>query len=80
VASTVVGLLIPLFGLHPIKALFYTSIIYGVIAPILIFMVIHIANNKKIMGEHTNTTAKNVLGYTIFGIMSVLAVLTFFIL
>ena len=80
VASTIVGLLIPLFGLHPIKALFYTSIIYGVIAPILIFMVIHIANNKKIMGEHTNTTTKNVLGYTIFGIMSILAVLTFFIL
>jgi NRAMP (natural resistance-associated macrophage protein)-like metal ion transporter len=80
VASTIVGLMIPLFGLHPVKALFYTSIIYGVIAPILIYMVIHMANNKKIMGEHTNTLGKNIFGYTIFGIMSILAVLTFFVL
>ena len=80
VASTIVGLMIPLFGIHPVKALFYTSIIYGVIAPILIYMVIHMANNKKIMGKHVNTIGKNILGYTVFGIMSVLAILTFFVL
>ena len=72
--------IIPLFGIHPVKALFYTSIIYGVIAPILIYMVIHMANNKKIMGKHVNTIGKNILGYTVFGIMSVLAILTFFVL
>lgn len=54
IASTFIGLLIPLLGLNPVKALFYTSIIYGVIAPILIMMVLHMSNNKKIMGTHTN--------------------------
>ncbi len=80
VASTAVGLLIPLLGLHPIKALFYTSIIYGVIAPILIFMVIHMANNDHIMGTHVNSRRNNIFGYTVFGIMSFLAILTFFVL
>ncbi len=80
IASSVIGLLIPLLGLHPIKALFYTSILYGIIAPILILMVIHIANNKKIMGQYTNSRALNILGYITFGIMAFFAVLIFFIL
>lgn len=80
IASAVVGLLIPLLGLNPIKALFYTSILYGVIAPILILMVMHMANNKKVVGERINGHALNVLGYITFLIMTFFAILIFFIL
>lgn len=80
IASTVIGLLIPLLGFHPIKALFYTSILYGIIAPILILMVIHMANNKKIVGEHVNSHALNIFGYLTFLIMTFFTVLIFFIL
>ncbi|MBI4160328.1 MAG: divalent metal cation transporter [Candidatus Yanofskybacteria bacterium] len=80
IASTVIGLLIPLLGFHPVKALFYTSILYGIIAPILILMVIHMANNKKVVGEHINSPILNVLGYATFLIMTFFAVLIFFIL
>lgn len=80
VASAIIGLLIPLLGFHPVKALFYTSILYGMIAPILILMVIHMANNKKIVGEHINSHTLNVLGYITFCIMTFFAILIFFIL
>ncbi len=80
IASTIVGLLIPILGFHPIKALFYTSILYGIIAPILIFMVLHMANNPKIMGQHINSHSSNILGYTTFLIMAFFAILIFFIL
>lgn len=79
-ASAIIGLLIPLLGFHPIKALFYTSILYGIIAPLLILMVIHMANNKKVVGKHTNSHALNILGYTTFLIMAFFAILIFFIL
>ncbi len=80
ITSTLVGLLIPILGIHPIKALFYTSLLYGIIAPILILMVIHLANNPKIMGRHANSHSTNILGYSTFLIMAFFAILIFFIL
>ncbi len=80
IVSTLVALGIPLLGLHPIKAMFYTSIIFGVISPILIIMIIHMANNKKIMGEHINTWRLNIFGYLTFFIMLIFAIAVFFLL
>lgn len=80
IASTVIGLLIPLLGFHPVKALFYTSILYGIISPFLILMVIHMANNKKIMGEHTNGPWLNFFGHVAFLIMTISSTLILFIL
>ncbi|HEY4520390.1 MAG TPA: divalent metal cation transporter [Candidatus Paceibacterota bacterium] len=80
IASTLVGLLIPLLGFHPVKALLYTSIFYGLISPIVIFMIIHMANNKKIMGKNVNSRPLNVMGHLTFCIMLFLALTVFFVL
>ena len=80
IASTAIGLLIPLFGFHPIKALFYTSLLYGIISPFLILMVLHMANNKKIMGEYTNGPWLNFFGHIAFWLMTACAILILFIL
>ncbi|MBI2068596.1 MAG: Nramp family divalent metal transporter [Candidatus Yanofskybacteria bacterium] len=80
IASTIIGLLIPLLGFHPVKALFYTSLLYGVISPFLILMVLHMANNKKIMGEHTNGPWLNFFGHVALWVMTASAILIFFIL
>ncbi|KKU92116.1 MAG: Natural resistance-associated macrophage protein [Microgenomates group bacterium GW2011_GWA1_48_10] len=74
IISTLVGLLIPLVGIDPIRALFYTGVFYGVTAPILIFAILHVANNKKIMGKHTNSPISNFLGYLTFGLMAIAAI------
>ncbi|OGM98660.1 MAG: hypothetical protein A2915_01725 [Candidatus Yanofskybacteria bacterium RIFCSPLOWO2_01_FULL_41_34] len=79
IASTVIGLAIPLLGFHPIKALFYTSLLYAVISPILIIMVLHMANNRKIMGNYVNSKRLNWFGYITFWIMSICSILIFFL-
>ncbi|HWB91537.1 MAG TPA: divalent metal cation transporter, partial [Puia sp.] len=62
ILSLVAGLCMQLFGLSPVKSLLYTAILYGLTSPVLIAMILHISNNKKIMGQHTNTRLSNILG------------------
>ena len=74
IVSLIVGLLLNYVGISPIKALIYTAILYGLTSPVLIAIVIHIANNKKIMGEHTNGIVSNILGIFTFILMSAAAI------
>ncbi len=80
IASTVIGLLIPLLGFNPIKALFYTALFYGVISPIIIYIILHMANNEKIVGHHKNSRSLNFWGYIAFIVMTFSAAAVFFIL
>ena len=75
VASTLLGLLIPALGLHPVKILYYTAIIFGVISPFVILLVIHMANNPKIMGKFTSRNYSNVIAYVLFLVMSASVIL-----
>lgn len=52
--SMIIGLLINLIGINPMKALYYTAILNGIISPIIMFFVFRIGGNKKILGENTN--------------------------
>ncbi|MFL5746498.1 MAG: NRAMP family divalent metal transporter [Niastella sp.] len=71
--SLLAGLSINYIGLSPIKALFYTAILYGLTCPILIAIVLHIGNNKKIMNQYTNSTLSNTLGFLTLIIMTAAA-------
>jgi NRAMP (natural resistance-associated macrophage protein)-like metal ion transporter len=72
--SLVLGLLMNYIGISPIKALIYSAILYGVTAPVLIAIILHISNNKKIMGKFTNGKKANILGFTALVLMTVAAV------
>jgi len=71
--SLVLGLLINYLGISPIKALLYTAILYGLTSPILIAIVLHITNNKKIMKENTNSRLSNFLGFLTLILMTTAA-------
>jgi len=71
--SLLVGLSLNYVGLSPIQALIYTAILYGITAPVLIGIILHISNNKAVMGKFTNDKKSNVLGLTALIIMSVAA-------
>jgi len=62
-------------GISPIDALIYTAILYGLTAPVLIAIILHISNNKKIMGEYVNTRYLNIMGFAALTIMTVAAIL-----
>jgi len=74
ISSLVVGLLINFSGMSAMKALFYTAILYGLTAPVMIAVVLHICNNKKIMKDHTNTRLSNILGTITLVLMTAAAV------
>lgn len=71
--SLIIGLSLNYVGISPIKALIYTAICYGVTAPVLIAIILHISNNKKIMGEYTNSRFTNILGFIALIIMTMAA-------
>lgn len=72
--STIVGFTMNLMSINPFKALFYSAVIYGLLAPFLIGIVMVLANNKNLMGKRTNGRATNILGGITFIIMSAAAV------
>ncbi|MGF6928299.1 Mn2+/Fe2+ NRAMP family transporter [Chitinophaga sp. W2I13] len=74
IISLIVGLSLDFLGVSPIKALLYTAIAYGLTAPVMIVMIIHIGNNKKIMKEYTNSKLSNILGGLTLLLMTAAAV------
>ena len=78
IISTVVGMAIPYFGISAVKALIWTSIIHGIVAPFLIATLLHMANNPAIVGPNVNKKTSNFIGYLTLVIMS-LAIIVLFI-
>ena len=72
--SLTIGLLLNYIGISPIKALIYSAVLYGLTAPILIAIILHIANNKMVMGDYTNGKISNLLGFTTLLLMTIAAV------
>src|ERR687888_295672 len=70
-ASTLIGLWINFTNIDPIKALVYSAVINGVIAVPILFAVMKIANDKKILKDNTNSYVSNVIGWLTFAIMGV---------
>ena len=71
--SLLLGLAMNYIGISPIQALIYTAILYGITAPVLIAIILHISNNKKIMGEFVNSKTINILGFAALTIMTIAA-------
>jgi NRAMP (natural resistance-associated macrophage protein)-like metal ion transporter len=72
--SLVIGLSLNYVGISPVKALIYTAILYGLTAPVLIAIILHISNNKEIMGKNVNGKVSNILGFAALIIMTAAAV------
>lgn len=74
IVSVILGLLMNYIGISPVDALLYTAILYGVTSPVIIAILLHISNNRKVMGEFTNGRISNILGLATFLLMAVSAI------
>jgi Mn2+/Fe2+ NRAMP family transporter len=77
--SLILGLSLNYIGISPVKALIYTAILYGLTAPVLIAIILHISNNRKVMGEFTNSTKSNILGFATLIIMTAASVVLIYL-
>lgn len=79
IVSTALALFLNYLGINPVKLLFYTAFFHGLVLPPLIFAILSMANNRKIMGSYTNGRLSNILGFIALLFMSG-AVIFFFAL
>jgi NRAMP (natural resistance-associated macrophage protein)-like metal ion transporter len=77
--SLVLGLSLNYIGISPIKALIYTAILYGITAPVLIAIILHVSNNKQVMGNFTNSKMSNILGLFALFVMTLAAVVLLYL-
>ena len=78
--ATLIGLIINFIGINPIQALVFSAVFNGVAAVPLIFLIAHIARNKKIMGEYKSGNISNTLVWITFILMATSAITMFYLL
>lgn len=78
--SILIGVIINFTGIHYIKALIYSAIINGIVSPIIIYFIVRISSNQKIMGYHKNSSLRTKLGWLIFSLISISALATVFLI
>ena len=71
IISMLVGLGLNFIGLNPIRALIYSAVANGIVAPAVLATIIIISSDKKIMGEWVNKRWLTFVGWGITAIMAV---------
>lgn len=76
IIATGIGFGLNFIGLDPIKALVYSAVANGLIAPVILCCILLLANNAKIMGDHKNGFLANTFGWLITSLMIAAGVAT----
>lgn len=71
IISMLIGLAINFIGLNPIKALIYSAVLNGIVAPIILVLILLIARNRKIMGEWKNGKISASFGWILVLLMTI---------
>lgn len=72
--ATFFGFALNLAQVPPLRALFVSAVLAGVLSPPLIAVILDIANRTAIMGNKKNTVLQNIFGGVTFVLMTVAAV------
>ncbi|MFA6533732.1 MAG: divalent metal cation transporter [Patescibacteria group bacterium] len=75
--ATVVGLGMNFLGINPMQALLYTAVLNAIISVPLLFVIMKVGNDGKIMGEFKNGPLANFLGWAATIVMTLGAVVLF---
>jgi len=70
IVSVVIGILLNFVGLDPIKALIYSAVANGIIAPIVLVFIVKMSSNATVMGEYKNTKTATFFGWLTIGLMT----------
>jgi Mn2+/Fe2+ NRAMP family transporter len=67
--SFLVAMELAVSSVDPIKALFYSQALDGVIAPVLIVLMLLLTSNRKLMGDYVNRLPTKVVGWSAATVM-----------
>lgn len=74
IISMGIGLLINFFNFNPIKALIAAAVLNGLVAPIILFFIIKISADKRMMGKWASGPLAKFFGWLVFGLMSIVGI------
>lgn len=74
--SILFGLLFNFLGINPIKALYYSAFINGIIAVPLLYIIMKVGDDEKIMGRETHPTWVRIFGWATVFIMATAVIVT----
>jgi NRAMP (natural resistance-associated macrophage protein)-like metal ion transporter len=73
----VLGIALPFTNVDPIRALYWSAVLNGVVSVPLVYLIIRIANSAKVMGRWRCSLAANVWAWITFIVMGAAAVALF---
>jgi NRAMP (natural resistance-associated macrophage protein)-like metal ion transporter len=76
-AGLVIGAAMPFTGIDPIRALYWCAVLNGVVSVPLVFLVIRIANDHKLLGRWRNSKIANAWSWLTLLLMAAAAVALF---
>jgi len=76
-AGIVIGTILNIVRLDPIKVLFWSAVINGVAAVPLVFAVVTLASDRKLMGRWTSSPGARTWGWLTFALMTLAAIAMF---
>jgi NRAMP (natural resistance-associated macrophage protein)-like metal ion transporter len=71
IISMMVGLGLNFVGIDPIKALIYSAAANGIVAPFVLFFIVKISSNRKVMGHWVNGRIVTIVGWATTLLMAV---------
>lgn len=77
IASTLIGVWITFSHISPIQALILAAVINAVVTVPILFIVMRLANDKKILEDKINSRFSNIIGWLTFAIMTVSVIVMF---
>lgn len=76
IVAMLIGLAINFTGIDPIKALIYSAVLNGLIAPLILVLIIRLSSDRKIMGQWASGPKTRVAGWAITAAMALAGLAT----
>ena len=76
ILSMIIAMDINFLGIDPIQLLIYSAIANGLVAPVILFLIVHMTSNKKVVKERINSPLTATVGWFITGVMIMTGIAT----
>lgn len=74
IVSVLVGILLNFIGLDPIKALIYSAVANGIVAPVILFFIVRLSSDTGVMQGYVNGNITKMIGWLTFVLMLIAGV------
>lgn len=76
IITMLLGLLLNFVGIEPFALLIYSAVVNGLVAPVILFLIVQMTSNKKVVKERTSHPFVAGLGWFITGVMALSGIAT----